>query len=218
MSSTTATANPAPPEFVIGFPTDFRDLPLGSEPVTWEATASAFLDLVPVARPPEYRELALAHLRAYSALLATGGVVKAAACLGSSGGALSTASVLVSWLPSAPAAPADIAAMGLFTALSQRHADREVYAIELPAGPAVAVVAERWLTGEASNRVAVELRVRSIEVSIPVDNQPWLLVVAPSSPTLADWESYQAIMAVICRSIRFLSPAGSKAIESRSGG
>ncbi|MGH3827014.1 MAG: hypothetical protein ACRDQX_07550 [Pseudonocardiaceae bacterium] len=112
MSSTTATTNPAPPEFVISFPSDFRDLPLEREPAIWEATASAFLDLVPVARPPEHRELALAHLRAYSALLTTGGVVKAAACLGSSDGAL-------------------------------------------------------------------------------------------SSPTPADWESYQVIMAVICRSIRF---------------
>ncbi|MGH3830292.1 MAG: hypothetical protein ACRDRS_07530 [Pseudonocardiaceae bacterium] len=209
MSSTTATpvAHANPPEFVIGFPADFRDLPLEREPAAWKATASAFLDLVPVARPPEYRELALAHLRAYSALLATGGVVKAAACLGSSGGALSTASVLVSWLPAPPAAPADIAAMGLFTALSQRHTDREVYAIKLPVGPAVAVVAERWLTGEAPDGVAVQLAVRSIEVSIPVEGQPWLLVVALSSPTPADWESYQAIMAVICRSIRFLPPA-----------
>lgn len=155
MSSTVPTADPwkivDPPEFVIGLPADFRDLPLASEPATWDATALAFLDLVPVERPPEYRELALAHLRAYSTLLAAGGVVKAAACLGSSGGALSTASVLVSWLPAPPAAPADIAAMGLFVALSERHDDREVYAIELPVGPAVAVVAERWLKGEALN-------------------------------------------------------------------
>ncbi|MBV9140132.1 MAG: hypothetical protein JO115_04320 [Pseudonocardiales bacterium] len=211
MSRTTASADPVasvdPPEFVIGFPADFRDLPLASEPATWGAIATAFLDLVPVERPPEYRELALAHLRAYSALLATGGVVKAAACLGSSAGTLSTASVLVSWLPASPAAPADIAAMGLFAALSERHDDREVYAIELPVGPAVAVVAECWLGGKAPDGTTVQLPVRSIEVSIPVDNQPWLLVVALSSPTPADWESYQAIMAVICRSVRFLHPA-----------
>jgi hypothetical protein len=212
MSSTTATADPLasadPPEFVIGLPADFRDLPLAGDAATWEATATAFLDLVPVLRLSEYRELALAHLRAYSALLATGGVVKAAACLGTSDGALSTASVLVSWLSAPPAAPADVAAMGLFAALSERHDDREVYAIELPVGPAVAVVAERWLGGEASDGTRVELPVRSIEVSIPVDNQPWLLVVALSSPTPADWESYQTIMAVICRSIRFFPPAG----------
>lgn len=212
MSSTTATADPSasgdPPEFVIGLPADFRDIPLASDSATWEAAASVFFDLVPVERPPEYRELALAHLRAYSALLATGGVVKAAACLGTSDGALSTASVLVSWLSALPAAPADIAAMGLFAALSEPHGDREVYAIELPVGPAVAVVAERWLGGEASDGTTVELPVRSIEASIPVDNQPWLLVVALSSPTPADWESYQSIMAVICRSIRFLHPAG----------
>jgi hypothetical protein len=211
MSGTTATADPVanadPPEFVIGLPADFRDLPLASDPANWEATAAAFLDLVPVERPPEYRELALAHLRAYSALLATGGVVKAAACLGTSDGALSTASVLVSWLPAPPAAPVDIAAMGLFAALSERHDDREVYAIELPVGPAVAMIAGRWLNGEASDGTRVELPVRSIEVSIPVDNQPWLLVVALSSPTPTDWESYQSIMAVICRSIRFLPPA-----------
>ena len=211
MSSTAPTADPVeivdPPEFVIGLPADFRDLPLASEPATWDATAAAFLDLVSVERPPEYRELTLAHLRAYSALLATGGVVKAAACLGSSDGKLSTASVLMSWLPASPAAPADIAAAGLFAALSERYDDREVYAIELPVGPAVAVIAERWLSGGAPDGAPVELPVRSIEVSIPVDNQPWLLVVALSSPTPADWESYQSIMAVICRSIRFLDPA-----------
>lgn len=206
-----ATADPLaggdPPEFVIGFPADFRDLPLAREPATWDATAEAFLDLVAVERPPEHRELALAHLRAYSTLLATGGVVKAVACLGRSDGVLSTASVLVSWLPSPPAAPADVAAMGLFAALSERHPAREVYAVELPVGPAVAVIAERWLNGAAPDGAPVELPVRSIEVSIPVDNQPWLLVVALSSPTPADWESYQTIMAVICRSIRFFDPA-----------
>lgn len=171
MSRTAATADLAgsvdPPEFVIGLPADFRDLPLASEPATWDATVSAFLELVPVERPPEYRALALAHLRAYSALLATGGVVKAAACLGSSEGKLSTASVLVSWLAAPPAAPADIAAMGLFTALSERHDDREVYAIELPVGPAVAVIAERWLNGEMPDGATVELPVRSIESEHP---------------------------------------------------
>jgi len=121
---------------------------------------------------------------------------------------LSTASVLVSWLPASPAAPADIAAAGLFAGLSEQHNDREVYPIELPVGPAVAVIAERWLGGEAPDGATVELPVRSIEVSIPVDNQPWLLVVALSSPTPADWESYQSIMAVICRSIQFLNPVG----------
>lgn len=53
----------------------------------------------------------------------------------------------------------------------------------------------------------MELPVCNIGVSIPLDNQPWLLVVALSSPTPADWESYQAIMAAICCSIRFLDPA-----------
>ena len=42
--------------------------------------------------------------------------------------------------------------MGLFTALSERHNDREIYAIELPVGPAVAVIAERWLNGQTPGR------------------------------------------------------------------
>lgn len=195
----------SPCDVNIGFPVDFRDLPLAGSK-QWDADAEHLLSAVSAERPPQYRDLALQHLRAYSQLLAAGGVVKAAACIGTSGGAMSTAAVLVSWVPAASAAPSDVAAAGLCRALAEQHPDREVVAIELPAGPAVAVIAERWLENDAASSDGgepVRIPIRSIEVSIPLNDQPWTLVVALSSPTPADWENYQQIMAEICRSVSF---------------
>lgn len=203
-----------PPEVVIGLPHDFRDIPLPPRSTeqappdldAWVAAADHFLDLLPADRPPRHRALALTHLKGYSELLAAGGAVKAAACLGQSDGRLSTASVLVSWVPAAGAAPADVAALGLYRALDARFPDRNVHAIELPVGPAVAVIAERIVAGDDGTG-PVDIPVRSIEVSIPIDEQPWVLVVALSSPSLPDWDNYEAIMATVCRSIHLAEPA-----------
>lgn len=197
-----------PPDFYLTVPPQFRDIPLADDPEEWAAGAEAYLAMIPVDRPEAHRQLALEHLRGYSTMLSSVGTVKAVSTVGVIGERLTTASLMATWQPSSPADDADVVAFALLRALSERHRDREVYGIELPVGPAVAMIAERQLTGATPDGNEVDLGVRTIEVTIPVDRQPWVLVMALSSPSLDDWDDYQGIMADACRSIRWSDAPG----------
>lgn len=202
-------AEAEPPEVWIGFPDDFHDLPIDGDG-DWEARARAFLSLVPVDRPSEHEAAALQHLRAYAEMLQNAGVVKALACIGRIEDRLTTASIMVSWVPAADDAAAEVAATGLSHAMQARHPERDIHVIELPVGPAVAAVSEEVLESADESTPDVSLSIRTIEVSIPIEGSRWVLVLALSTPCQVDWEDYSAIFAEVCRSIRFADPGGDR--------
>lgn len=156
------------------------------------------------AQSPQARELAQAGLgepvtELMAELLAATGVEFAATGLfRDEDDAVVHCTLTVAAVPSDHTSP-EVAASGL-REIFLRDTQRDTRWLDLPCGPAVAVVTLRVLTLPAPSP---ELPIGQIQVHVPFPDAPWIAVLTMESTGLEQWEQVSSLMAAAVRSIRF---------------
>ena len=155
-----------------------------------------------------------------SSLIAAGGVVYAATCLGKVHGELSTGTLTVAVHPLSYT-DTGLAAAGIARISSERGGDDLIAEVlDLPCGP-VAVTLQQILAMNIPAEFAVSgqdtpVEVAQLQAHIPAPRGAELITVTFNTPNMHHWEDYCSIIVEFLRSIRFSSADADSSASSIS--
>ena len=193
------------PPLTFTLPDGFRALPLEGD--TSERTA-AVLELAADVYPDADSQIQTAAAALYALMadtLVAGGVEFAAFGLfGDSDGGVAHCTLTIAAQQSEHPSP-EVAAAGI-TEIFVRDPLRDTRRLDLPCGPAVAVVTARALPCvPGSNSAVAELPVGQIQVLVPFPDGPYTALFTLETTALEQWDQVCGIMAALVRSVRFVS-------------
>lgn len=198
-----AARNPAGdgvvPPLTFRLPAGFRPLPLSAAPAERAAAVRDLAGEMYPAAGEQARSAAAAGYELMTAVLDASGVEFAAFGLfGTPDGGVAHGSLTIAALPSAHAC-AEAAALGLRETFL-RDPVRDTRWLDLPCGPAVAVVS---LRAAALPGAAAELTTGQIQVHIPFPDDPWIAVFTFETSALEQWDQMCVLMADLLKTVRF---------------
>lgn len=191
-------------KFYLDIPDIFQGLPLALDEQTISRHVAQFvLELMPNEHEEEQRRRA-EILYQVAIAVQREDLLYAGICAVQEGGKVGVAGLSVA-SEQLDVRDSDIAVNGLIEIFAQqRKSAREVRSVDLPVGRAAAMVEERVLNSDmAAEEEGEEVRIRSMQIYIPQAEYNRVVVLAMSTPSLNDWESYCRIFGNIANSIRF---------------
>lgn len=197
------------PPLTFGLPPGFRELPLMSDPDERAAAVRELAAEVYPAADGEVRESAAAIYALMAGFLAASGVEFAAFGLfGDGDGGVAHCSLTVAAEPSTHSS-AEVAANGI-REVFVRDDLRDTRWLDLPCGPAVAVVSVRAVPcGADADGMARELPIGQVQVHIPFPHAPWIALFTLETTAIEQWDMICAMMAGLVKSVRWTGEGAS---------
>ncbi len=194
----------AGPAIRLDVPPDFHQIPLERQVERRTAAQLQVISALGLSSPSQREAISL-YLEALSIRLAKGNVVATAFCAVQLSGRPSSATLTVA-VHETHTPDAGLAVMGAAEAMRATGRYDQVEILAVGGRPVVSAVVERAARpGETPSGLAGST-LREISVLVPMAGQQQAAMLTLSTPNLADWQTYRAVVLDICRSVRIEQP------------